>query len=746
MEIRRLRETGAAAAEPTPAAARRWSFGAAVFDERAMRLFIGQRPIEIELKPLEVLRYLLARPGQAVGKDELVRAVWPGRIISDSALTSTIAKLREALGPEHGAVRTVHGFGYRLEAELHAAEATSAPSGQGVEGSPSAATPRPAAGRRTIATAALALAAAGGAWLYYSGPPGRPAAEPSVAVLPFANLSAEPDSVYFADGVHDAVITHLARIRQLKTISRTSVMAFRDTRHNLGEIGETLGVAYVVEGTVQRSGGRVRVTAQLISVAHDEHLWAESYERDVADLFGIQSEIARNVATNVHARLSDEEVDRIARQPTHDAEAYDLYLRALAIWRGPEILTRADIHEALDLLDRATRRDSQFALAYALAARFHCVRHVFLRDPAAGEQAARASQRSLELEPDLVEGLIARGTYLEWVPRDSDAALAMFERARELAPGNAEILLWIGANLVYRKRAEEAVLLNEKAALLDPMDPDVFLAYPGILRALRRYAEAERAYERALVLRHYPWSTVLEKAYTTFLRTGEMAPLADTFAKASREHRFDVHLNTRRFNVALFQRDYAAAAKIALQDEADDVFFAAGRQPISKHVFAAMAFMLAGDTAQSRAHARKGITSLEPLLQAEPPLHYARLFLAYARLALGQESAALAEGRRALADFRKVGDAATAFYGPATAFFAYAGEDATAFELLERGLRAPGGVHLQEIAHSPWFDRLRAHPRFVQLLAEAQSRTARIAGGAGHGQAPAADGAPLPQP
>lgn len=679
-----------------------------------MQLLVDHQPVEIELKPLEVLRYLLCHAGQAVSKDELVRAVWPGRIISDSALTSTIAKLREAVGPEHGAIRTVHGFGYRFDAAV-CADAEISADGQVPLAAGTRVTPTPRRAAALAATTALALLGV----VLYRFHPWLPVADAdkSVAVLPFANLSAGTGSAYLVDGIHDAVITHLAQVKDLKTISRASVMGFRDAKRSLREVGRALGVAHIVEGSVQRDGQRVRVTAQLIHAESDRHLWAETYDRDIADLFAIQSDVAQRVAMAVHARLSEEERGRIARPPTTSAEAYDLYLRALGFWRGQEVLTEDTIRSAIVLLDRAAQVDPEFAPAYALAARFHILLHWFLRDPRAAEPARQAAERSLALQPDLVEGLIARAHYLDWVVEDDDGALAAYQRARELAPGNAEVLNWMAGPLWQLGRHDEAVALRKQAALLDPANVETLIGYASTLRNLRRYAEAERAYDRALAMNLMPWSMVLEKAFTRFLRTGELSPLEEAFAAASTEHRHTIYLNHKRYLVALLLRDFPGAVRIALEDEDQEMFLTVGRQPISKHVFVAIAFMLGRDPDRAHEAARKGIAFLEPQLAEDPSLPYARLYLAYSRLALDQKDLAIREARRALADWQKARHKAAAFSGLAAPFFAWAGEDEIALELLEHALEAPGGLPVRIVQHDPSYEPLRSDPRFENLIA-----------------------------
>ncbi len=691
-------------------ALRRWSFGKAALDERAMQLFVSGRVVELEHKPLEVLRHLLRHRGEAVGKEDLIKAVWPGRIISDSALTSAIAKLREALGEEQHVIQTVHAFGYRLDADVRTEDGTER--NQAGPGSRSKL-------RRVVAVLAgpvVLAAAAVGAWRFWP----EPADAKSVAVLPFANLSAEKDGEYFADGVHDTVITQLARVKGLTTISRTSVMQYRDAKRNLSEIGDALGVAHVVEGTVQRVGNRVRVTAQLIRVANDQHLWAESYDRDVTDVFEIQSEIAEKVAASVHAQLTPTEKSILARRPTSSVRAYDLYLRARKFAADP-VTTEAADRQGLALVNQAIAEDPGFALAHALAATFYNRLHWWYGDPAAVELAKQAAERSLALEPDLPEGHVALGHYLYWGRMDLDGALAELGRARQLAPGNSEaakLRTWI---LRRQGRWAEALSEIEQAALLDPRDAEAVHYHGAMLAVLNRHAEAARVWDRAIALDLWPDLSRLAKAENSFVLTGDLSELVSTVDGLAPElvGEYTGYVYIARY----YRRDFDGAARAALR--AEDPYINSRDGKIPGASFAAIAYMLGGNAAQAAIQARTATEHLKKQLEKNPNLPLARLFLAFMHVAQGRHESGMAEAQRALEQALAGNDATEwgVFIDYAAQFFAYAADSDLALQLLSEGLGTTYGISARKAQHDPLFDKLRGNPRFERMIAEHLPKT-----------------------
>jgi adenylate cyclase len=279
----------------------------------------------------------------------------------------------------------------------------------------------------------------------------REDATPAIAVLPFENLSAEPDSAFFTDGLHDTVIGHLSRVSGLRVISRTSVMGYRGKQKNLKHIGHELGADHILEGSVQRSGDQLRVVAQLIDTDTDTHVWSNEYNRELKDVFAVQADIAQNVAAAVHAKLTPQEQAGIQAVPTRDPGAYDLYLRAAQVERRTGVEPE-EIHEAIGWLDQAVKLDPQFAQAHALLAHLHDNLFWGGADPsdARREQVGRHADEALRIDPGLAEAHIAKALFHYHGSRSYEAALAELEIARRLAPGNASVHFWLAP--IYRRQ------------------------------------------------------------------------------------------------------------------------------------------------------------------------------------------------------------------------------------------------------------------------------------------------------
>ena len=299
-------------------------------------------------------------------------------------------------------------------------------------------------------------------------------AEKSIAVLPFENLSEEKANAFFTDGVQDEILTHLAKIADLKVISRTSVMQYKSgAPRNLREIGQQLGVAHVVEGSVQRAANKVRVNAQLIDARTDAHLWAQTYDRDLADVFAIQSEIAKAIADQLQAKLSPNEKKAIEQPPTTDLAAFDLYSRAksLLLTAGFSATSEPDLRKAIELLDEAVKRDPSFFDAYCQLAYAHEYLYAvrgFDHTPARLALAEAALQAATRLRPDAAETHLARAQYLYYGLRDYAGALAELEIARRALPNDPRLFELTGYILRRRGQQEEGLQNLQRAVELDP--------------------------------------------------------------------------------------------------------------------------------------------------------------------------------------------------------------------------------------------------------------------------------------
>src|SRR5947207_3638468 len=335
-----------------------------------------------------------------------------------------------------------------------------------------------------------------------------PAAVPtkSIAVLPFENLSDEKQNAYFTDGVQDEILTDLARIADLKVISRSSVMQYKTgVARDLRKIGQELGVAPLLEGSVQRAANRVRVNAQLIDARNDAHLWAQTYDRDLADVFAIQSEIAKAIADQLQTKLSPNEKKAIEQPPTTDLAAFDLYSRAksLLLTAGLSVTQEPDLRKAIELLDEAVKRDPSFFDAYCQLAYAHEYVYAitgFDHTPARLALAEAALQAATRLRPDAAETHLARAQYLYNGLRDYAGALAELEIARRALPNDPRLFQLTGLILRRRGQQEEGLRNLQRAAELDPRNFDILQQIALSYLNLRRYGEAIAALDRALAI------------------------------------------------------------------------------------------------------------------------------------------------------------------------------------------------------------------------------------------------------
>src|SRR2546429_2084297 len=328
----------------------------------------------------------------------------------------------------------------------------------------------------------------------------------SIAVLPFENLSEEKANAFFTEGVQDEILTDLAKIADLKVISRTSVMQYKSgAPRNLREIAQQLGVANVVEGSVQRSGNRVRVNAQLVDARTDAHLWAQTYDRDLADVFAIQSEIAKAIADQLQTKLSPNEKKAIEQPPTTDLAAFDLYSRAksLLLTAGFSVTQEPDLRKAIELLDEAVKRDPSFFDAYCQLAYAHEYFYAVSgsdHTPARLALAEAALQAATRLRPDAAETHLARAQYLYYGLRDYAGALAQLEIARRALPNDPRLFELTGYILRRRGQQEEGLRNLQRAAELDPRNFDILQQIALSYLNLRRYGEAIAALDRALAI------------------------------------------------------------------------------------------------------------------------------------------------------------------------------------------------------------------------------------------------------
>jgi len=387
----------------------------------------------------------------------------------------------------------------------------------------------------------------------------------SIAVLPFQNLSKDEENAFFAGGVQDEILNDLAKVADLKVISRTSVMKYKsDLERNLPVIAKTLGVSHVVEGSVQRAGRRVRVNAQLIDARNDAHLWAEHCDRDVADVFAIQTEIAQQIADQLHAKLSPAEKAAIAERPTGDLVAYAYYTEAINSWSDWEGMDKS-LNRQVELLEKATQRDPNFALAYCALAKAHEELSDVSLDPNHLELAKKAAEAAVRLRPDLAEThlALARNYFWAGLPTgDYDRARDELTIALRKLPNNSEALL-VGAKIDrHQNRWDSALAKLQKANGLDPRNSEVAVWLGQTYSEMRRYSEWEQLVKKYAASGTFkgPWiQVVLAKIK---LAQGDPVAAQSLLEQVPLDFSPNEIIWDTRFRAALYLRDYDAAARV----------------------------------------------------------------------------------------------------------------------------------------------------------------------------------------
>ena len=582
-----------------------------------------------------------------------------------------------------------------------------------------------------VAVALLVLAAIIAAFVLLLRRPTRSAlaiVEKSIAVLPFENLSEEKANAYFADGVQDEILTYLTKIANLKVISRTSVMQYESgAPRNLREIGQQLGVAHVVEGSVQRAANKVRVIAQLIDARNDAHLWAQTYDRDLADVFAIQSEIAKAIAEQLQAKLSPNEKKAIEQPPTTDLAAFDLYSRAktLVLTAGLSATGEPDERKAIELLDEAVKRDPSFFDAYCQLAFAHEQLYAitgFDHTPARLALAEAAVQAATRLRPDAAETHLARAQYLYNGLRDYAGALAELEIARRGLPNDPRLFELTGYILRRRGQQEEGLRNLERAAELDPRNFNTLQQIALSYQALGRYAETIAALDRASAIVPDNAETRANRELFYLCWKADTRPLRQTIdAILAQGPGAIASAADTWFFCALAERDPAAAER-ALVALGDNPWLSNESPIILSHSFGeGLLARMTKDEARARTAFEAARAQQEKIVQAQPDYGPALCVLGLIDAALGRKDLALDEGRRAIAltplEKDVINGSRVLQYFAITA--AWAGEKELALQQLEAGLRAPVASEMLSygaLKLLPVWDPLRGDPRFEKIV------------------------------
>lgn len=542
----------------------------------------------------------------------------------------------------------------------------------------------------------------------------------SIAVLPFQNLSKDEENAFFADGVQDEILTTLAKVADLKVISRTSVMQYGNAeRRNLPEIAQALKVAHVLEGSVQRAAGRVRVTAQLIDARTDAHLWAERYDRDLADVFAIQSEIAEKIAQQLQARLSPKEKAAIESKPTQDVVAYDLYLRALAISKQ-SAGGRERMDEIVSLLDQAVARDPTFMVAFAALSRAHLWFYWTALDetPARLDLAKNALEAATRLQPDAGEVHLARAYFHYWAEREYDTALAELAHAQRMLPNDAEVAFVTGSLERRKGRWEEATRRFATAAALDPANPLLQIDVSGIYRQQRRYTEAIALLDRALALAPNSFDLQRARAELDLSAYADLHRLEEVATREAAKSASPDSVALSRMLLALVQRDYRAAQQALLAYRPREITQAAGTF-IPREWYEGLIAVGLGEREQAQASFLAARERAAARVAARPEDGIALVALAQIDARLGRKAEALREAERALQLFAAAGDHLQTTFNTnrVVAVYAQAGETDRALEQIEQALKRPNGPSYGHLKLAEEWDPLRSHPRFERLVA-----------------------------
>lgn len=545
---------------------------------------------------------------------------------------------------------------------------------------------------------------------------GEPIPEKSIAVLPFENQSSDKSNAYFADGIHDEILVRVANVSALKVISRTSTEQYATNPGNLGEVGRQLGVAHVLEGSVQKAGDKVRITVQLVRTITGEQVWAETYDRRLDDVFAVESEVARAVASALQVELSRGERLAVQTRPTASTEAYDAYLRGLAA-ESTSLDSSADVpRRAAGFYADATRIDPDFALAWAHLSiiKSYMYLNFIDRTPAQASEVKDAADTALRLQPELGEAHLALGYYRYRCLHDFAGALLALDQARQRMPNNAYVL----SSLAYVERRQDnwqdSIAHLQQAIRLDPREGALYAELAINFSALRDFPNARATLDRAIEIEPGSASLIASKA-GTFLEQGDMdhaatlldgVPLNPTDGDALRS----------RLKLLWYRRDFAAAITVLQQalttpKESLGLYRA--------YYLAALGASQAwtGDAKAARASFTEAVAAIASLRQSgTDDVHLAQV-LAFSFAGLDDKPAALREAQHAVGLAELDALMRPSMEIPLAQIQAHFGENDAAISALPHLLEEPNGLTVGDLRLNPLWDPLRTDPRFEALLA-----------------------------
>ena len=552
--------------------------------------------------------------------------------------------------------------------------------------------------------------------------------EKSIAVLPFKNLSRDPDNAYFAEGIQDEILTRLAKIADLKVIARTSTQKYKSAPDNLRDVGKQLGVANILEGSVQRSGDLVHVNVQLIRADTDAHLWAESYDCKLSEgVFAVEGEVAQKVASALHAKLTGAEEEALVRKPTNNPEAYDAYLRGLALEANSAPFASL---EAAGFYERAVQLDPNFAIAWARLSRMDSGIYLDRYDTATtarGETAKRALENAQKLEPNSPEILLALGYYQYWVLRDYGAAKTTFGRVSKMLPGSSEVPRALGYVTRREGNWDQSIAYFEQALVLDPRNVVLLTDAAFTYTMLRQFAAVLKLYDRALDINPNDPDVMAAKA-GIYQAQGNLQEAAGLLSEVNwqtpSEKAFGIKIDQLRF-----EQNYSEAIRL-LQARLAQFHFGSEYDKAGDQIVLSFAQRLAGDTAGAKVAAEQARHTLEQFYRDQPDSDSIAAAVSLAYAAMGEKDPALKAAERAVMLLPSSNDRV---YGPGheeiLAFVqTIVGENSRAISILTRLLQTPyyGRIYSEApitpalLRLDPIWNPLRSDPAFQKLCEEKQ--------------------------
>jgi TolB-like protein/Tfp pilus assembly protein PilF len=546
----------------------------------------------------------------------------------------------------------------------------------------------------------------------------------SIAVLPFENLSEDKANAYFADGIQEEILTRLASIADLKVISRSSTQLYRSKPRNLREIAKQLGVSSILEGSVQKAADQVRVNVQLVNAQTDSHVWADTYDRKLTDIFSVESDIAKGIAEALQAKLTGREEQALALKPTNNSEAYDAYLRGLAFEARPDFKSDAALRKAISSYQSAIELDPNFGLGWARLSRAHAaVYNLGVDTTAARRDAAKSAlENAQRLQPNSPETLLAVGYYQYWVLGDYGPAKTTFEHVSKMLPGNSKVPSALG--LIARREGhwDESIAYFEQALALDPQNLDLLNDTALTFAALRQFPAALKLYDRALDIVSNDPDLMASKA-SIYQAQGNLAQAAKALSEIN-THTASWHAVRIKFNQLRLERNHGEALRLLQARQAS------GIENVNKQILLALTQRLDGDTVDAKVTAEQLRDPLEALCKNQPENPFFAAGLSFANAVLGQKDSALkgAESAVMLSPSNKDRLDGPGFEELQALIQTMVGENNRAIPILTRLLQTPYlSLFYRQIPITPallrldpvW-DPLRGDPAFQKLCQEKQ--------------------------